>query len=78
MATKEEVIRLLKGEMWISVEDQLPPDGPLLVYCGDHYAGYHIEVLINYSGRLHRVSGNSIEFHGNVTHWMPLPKEPRK
>jgi len=76
MATKEEIIALLKGHMWISIEDQEPPDGHLLVYCGDSYAGYQIEVLSNYRGRWSRVSGSAIDFHGRVTHWMHLPKVP--
>jgi hypothetical protein len=63
--------------MWNSIEDKPAPDGPLLVYCGDSYAGYHIAVLINYGGRWNYPSGSSIDFHGNITHWMHLPLKPR-
>jgi hypothetical protein len=63
---------------WYNADINPPPNGPLLTYCGDSYAGYHIEVLINHDGSWSRASGAAIEFHGRITHWMPLPEQPSK
>ena len=59
---------------WISAKDKPVPHEAVLCYCGDSYPGYHIEVLCYYGQS--RISGAAIDFHGNVTHWMPLPEAP--
>jgi hypothetical protein len=63
-----------RNPAWISVKDELPAEGKeVLVY--DEHDG------IETAHRLHdNVWGGYDEqsYYNNITHWMPLPNEPKK
>ena len=59
---------------WISVADQRPPHGHVLVW-GDGF----IEADVDFYGDLYDDDGiaDFNEYGSNVTHWMPLPEPPK-
>jgi len=73
---------LLKGNMWISVEDKLPEDGVDVLVFGIllHSESWRVNQGY-YAGEWRSVqsmpSGRPRSFN-KVTHWMPLPEEPSK
>lgn len=63
----------LVGDKWVSVEDRLPDKGERVFICTDMwvcaccYLNIHSEWKLAYDSSL---------FHGNITHWQPLPSPP--
>jgi hypothetical protein len=63
---------------WINVKDELPSNyQTVLTYGSPNYGGYHIRQC-SYSDGIFRFSDSEREHKGIITHWMPLPKPPKK
>ncbi len=60
---------------WISVDKSLPEKGERVFVCTDNwvcaccYINIHNEWKLAYDSSL---------FYGDITHWQPLPKPPKK
>jgi len=68
-----QVNEMVKGDnmKWISVKDRLPDkDCEVLVYMGINCYRY-MELITHYSDC-------HLTRHDTITHWMPLPKPPKK
>ena len=65
---------------WISVKEKLPEDyKPVLAYDGHNMCVYyHIDGKHGWPDNPHWTHGKHRVGDGEVTHWMPLPKEPTK
>ena len=74
---------------WISIEDELPEPGQTVLVCGHGYfANYEAsvqrwELCIDPNHKDHKphwFATREMEPYEdfNITHWMPLPKEPKK
>ena len=63
---------------WIPVSERIPEDGSdILVYCDD---GKETRIVAcNYgNGVWFDCVFNTVMVYKNITHWMPLPKPPKK
>jgi len=61
---------------WISVKDELPENGKY-VLCWCSLDGYVIDCFDCMVGDEAWFYGTRDEYRSSVTHWMPLPKEPK-
>jgi len=63
---------------WISVKDEIPPKGKILVF-DDHYGAGHRYIALS-DGDGYISECGSIDAHRlyKVTHWMPLPSAPKE
>ena len=52
---------------WIKVEDDLPKDQQIV----DVFGGFGRETNVRYDKNM------GFMFHGEITHWMPYPEEPK-
>ena len=80
-ASIEELENALRNDGWFSVSDTYKeiPFGQLLVYDGNKYIGYLQEVVIS-ANMSPKVTFNIVgktELETKITHWMPMPKNPR-
>ena len=69
---------ILKEQRWIPVSERLPDDGSdILAYCDD---GEESRIVAcNYdNGVWFDCVFNTLMIIKNITHWMPLPKPPKK
>ncbi len=62
-------------EEWISVEDRLPEIGVEVIVC-DNYGDVYTDCLTKMNTAWAKHSRYIIDLH--YTHWMPLPKPPKK
>lgn len=75
--SQQEKIEQLQ-QKWIPVSERIPEDGSdILVYCDD---GEESRIVAcNYdNGVWFDCVFNTVMVFKNITHWMPLPKPPKK
>lgn len=63
-----------KKSEWISVEERLPEEEKTVLY----YDGTNVGACNFYHGHFHIIDFYEFDRIEGVTHWMPLPKPPRK
>lgn len=61
---------------WISVNERLPEDGPVLVYVSENCPSIYIDYYGKMEGGYHGF-GHEFLMETKVTHWMPLPEPPK-
>lgn len=70
-----EMAKYLQEERWISVEDELPEEGDMVLVALKNRIMTITTTSYCVDGEWYDY-GNKI--HGGVTHWMPLPNPPKK
>lgn len=68
----------VNNDGWIAVSERPPEDGSdILVYCDDGEET-RITACNYYNGVWFDCVFNTVMVFKNITHWMPLPKPPKK
>lgn len=77
--SQQQEIERLKGDRWISVEDRLP-EGKCLVWLKEKTLDRNIHSAVFSDDGINYV-GSYFEWdmkHNPITHWQPLPTEPKE
>lgn len=62
---------------WISIEDELPPNGKIVLCCDMYNTFVSLGRYWEHEGIFDLLSLDSIEIDTAATHWMWLPTLPR-
>ncbi len=67
---------------WIRCVDRLPPAHTFVLACGhargNHTDGPNIDIWMWDGDDWWDDGGTELPFHGDPTHWMPLPETPKE